>query len=166
LIQALIDLELVPSICVDILFTLPSEPGTDNMDTSIDEDTSISPSGPSRHRGPGLGLGLNVHGAQLSPETSYEYPQASGGYDESSQLQVNADGDVTADADAAEEEGDEDGDAKSETSSAEFDPDTDPEGFARRQDELAGTLEVGEQEARALRWGPAIGRERDGTSHL
>ena len=53
-------------------------------------------------------------------------------------------------------------DAKSETSSVMFDYDVDPEGFARRLDELAGTLEVGEEEARALRWGPAIGKEGKG----
>lgn len=47
-------------------------------------------------------------------------------------------------------------------SSAAYDPDEDPEGWAERLDELAGVLEVSEEEARALRWGPAIGLEKDG----
>lgn len=47
-------------------------------------------------------------------------------------------------------------------SSAAFDPDEDPEGWAERLDELAGVMEVSEAEARALRWGPAIGLEKDG----
>lgn len=51
---------------------------------------------------------------------------------------------------------------ESDASSAAFDPDDDPEAWAERLDELAGTLEMSEAEARALRWGPAIGRERDG----
>lgn len=51
----------------------------------------------------------------------------------------------------------------SDSSSAAFDPDEDPGGWAERLDELAGLLEVSEEEARALRWGPAIGLETDGT---
>jgi hypothetical protein len=139
------------------------------MDTSIDEDTSISPSGPSRYRSAGLGLGLNVHGAQISPESSYEYPNPVGGHDESSLFQSGhgqqSSGAVGANAQSGAEGGAEvegDGEGHSETSSAMFDPDADPEGFARRQDELAGVLEMGEKEAKAIRWGPAIGRERDG----
>lgn len=61
--------------------------------------------------------------------------------------------------DAGEEEEDY---AVSDTSSAMYDPAADPEGFARRQDELAGVLEMGEEEAKALKWGPAIGRRSDG----
>jgi hypothetical protein len=60
-----------------------------------------------------------------------------------------------------EEEGggeDEGEELMSETSSAMFDPDADPEGWGRRLDELAGVLEMGEVEARAIRWGPAIGK--------
>ncbi|KAL1408470.1 hypothetical protein Q8F55_005282 [Vanrija albida] len=51
--------------------------------------------------------------------------------------------------------------AESEGSSAAYDPDDDPEAWAERLDELAGVLEMSEVEARALRWGPAVGRERD-----
>jgi hypothetical protein len=63
-----------------------------------------------------------------------------------------------------EDEGDEDneGYAESETSSAMFDPDADPEGFAKRLDELAGVKEIGEEETRALKWGPPIARGADG----
>ncbi|GFZ49046.1 hypothetical protein JCM24511_06796 [Saitozyma sp. JCM 24511] len=60
-----------------------------------------------------------------------------------------------------EEEGEDEGedvDVMSETSSAMFDPDADPEGWGRRLDELAGVLEMGEVEARAIRWGPPIGK--------
>ncbi|BEJ17544.1 hypothetical protein CspHIS471_0609450 [Cutaneotrichosporon sp. HIS471] len=48
-------------------------------------------------------------------------------------------------------------DSFSERSSAVFDPDNDPAGFAERLDELAGVMEIGEEEARALRWGPNLG---------
>ncbi|WOO77863.1 uncharacterized protein LOC62_01G001421 [Vanrija pseudolonga] len=50
---------------------------------------------------------------------------------------------------------------ESDGSSAAYDPDDDPEAWAERLDELAGVLEMSEVEARALRWGPAVGRERD-----
>lgn len=46
----------------------------------------------------------------------------------------------------------------SETSSIMFDAEADPEGFAKRLDELAGVLEKSEQEVRALKWGPPIGK--------
>ena len=67
-----------------------------------------------------------------------------------------------------EDEADEDGDgyAESDTSSAMFDPDADPEGFAKRLDELAGVKEIGEEETRALKWGPPISRGADGESAL
>lgn len=55
---------------------------------------------------------------------------------------------------------------ESETSSAAFDPDDDPEQWAERLDELAGKLEVSEAEARAVRWGPAIGSQRNGEENL
>lgn len=63
-----------------------------------------------------------------------------------------------------EEEEEQEGDTTypDSESSAAFDPDEDPEGWAERLDELAGVLEVSEAEARALRWGPAIGLEKDG----
>ncbi|WVQ97742.1 hypothetical protein IAU59_004856 [Kwoniella sp. CBS 9459] len=61
-----------------------------------------------------------------------------------------------------DEEGEEEEEyAQSESSSAQYDPDADPEGFAQRLDELAGVLEVGEEEARAIRWGPAMAKDRD-----
>ena len=56
----------------------------------------------------------------------------------------------------AGEEGEEMG--GSETSSVMFDAEADPEGFAKRLDELAGVLEKSEEEVRALKWGPPIGR--------
>lgn len=69
------------------------------------------------------------------------------------------DGEDDDDEDDEEEEGEDgEGDGMSETSSAMYDPATDPEGFAKRLDELAGTLEISEEEARALRQGPAIGK--------
>ncbi|WVF70149.1 hypothetical protein IAT40_004937 [Kwoniella sp. CBS 6097] len=86
-------------------------------------------------------------------EASFEYGVDNG---------VNEDEDNGVDSgmeDGAEEEEEEY--AQSESSSAQYDPDADPEGFAQRLDELAGVLEVGEEEARALRWGPAMGKERD-----
>jgi len=89
----------------------------------------------------------------------YEYPDVSGVQADTSGVEAQAQGDSTAEMNEKEE-----GDAKSETSSVMFDYDVDPEGFARRLDELAGTLEVGEEEARALRWGPSIGKEANGSS--
>lgn len=64
---------------------------------------------------------------------------------------------------AAEEAGAED-DAMSDTSSAMYDPEADPDAYARRLDELAGVLEMGEQEARSMRWG--IAADRKGESLL
>lgn len=66
------------------------------------------------------------------------------------------------DEDEDEEEGDveiaeADDSYESEGSSDIFDPDNDPVGFAERLDELAGVMEMGEVEARALRWGPSMG---------
>lgn len=58
---------------------------------------------------------------------------------------------------AEEAEGEDDG--MSDTSSAMYDPEADPDAFARRLDELAGVLEMGEQEARAIRWGVAVDRK-------
>lgn len=52
------------------------------------------------------------------------------------------------------EDNSEDTDGASETSSVMFDREADPEGWARRLDELAGVLEMGEKEAKALKWGP------------
>lgn len=63
-----------------------------------------------------------------------------------------------------EGEGDEEEYAASETSSAMYDAAADPEGFATRLDELAGVLEMGEEEMQALKWGPNIGRGVDSES--
>jgi hypothetical protein len=114
-----------------------------------------------------------LHGANSSSDRDagadsswYEYPDASGAQGETSLQEGQAVADTTGITDdhEARQEGEEEGegDAKSETSSVMFDYDVDPEGFARRLDELAGTLEVGQEEARALRWGPAIGKEGNG----
>ncbi|EIW68622.1 hypothetical protein TREMEDRAFT_57164, partial [Tremella mesenterica DSM 1558] len=65
---------------------------------------------------------------------------------------------VGEEGEGAEEEEEE---AMSEGSSAEYDPETNPEEWANRLDELAGVLEVGEEEARAIRWGPALGQDRN-----
>jgi len=105
-----------------------------------------------------------------SPESSwYEYPDASGTGADAIHAETSGVTDQRAEAQEEEEEEEEEevereeeGDAKSETSSVMYDPEVDPEGFARRLDELAGTLEVGQVEARALRWGPAIASERQG----
>ena len=50
----------------------------------------------------------------------------------------------------------------SDSSSAMFEKDLDPEGWAERLDELAGVLEVGEEEARAMRWGLPLDLDQDG----
>jgi hypothetical protein len=109
-----------------------------------------------------------------SPNSSwYEYPDASGTHADA-QIPAGAssvpheedeEGEEREEEDEEEVEREEEASAKSETSSVMYDPEVDPEGFARRLDELAGTLEVGQEEARALRWGPAIGREGDGESY-
>ncbi|CAK9784282.1 hypothetical protein CC85DRAFT_284891, partial [Cutaneotrichosporon oleaginosum] len=50
-------------------------------------------------------------------------------------------------------------DSSPQDSSREYSPDMNPAGFAERLDELAGILEVGEEEARAVRWGPDLSGE-------
>jgi hypothetical protein len=68
--------------------------------------------------------------------------------------QVRAEGREDEDEDEYYDEGAEE--TFSEGSSAVFDADNDPAGFAERLDELAGVLEVREDEARAVRWGPDL----------
>jgi hypothetical protein len=109
-----------------------------------------------------------------SPDSSwYEYPDVSGTHADA-QISAGASGVTHEDEEEEEEEREEEEEevereeeasAKSETSSVMYDPEVDPEGFARRLDELSGTLEVGQEEARALRWGPAIGVKDDGESY-
>jgi hypothetical protein len=114
--------------------------------------------------------GVGLHRAGSSPDPNpeadsswYEYPDVSGAQADASGQEGHGPADTTEGdiQEGAKEEGE---DAKSETSSVMFDYDVDPEGFARRLDELAGTLEVGEEEARALRWGPEIRKEGNGRS--
>jgi hypothetical protein len=135
------------------------------MNDSMEAENSISPIRPHAQGAPAM---EGVEGATSSPNPQldqdhgsnnswYEYPDVSGIQADTSGVETQAQGDTTAEMNDKEE-----GDAKSETSSVMFDYDVDPEGFARRLDELAGTLEVGEEEARALRWGPAIGKEGNG----
>ena len=66
------------------------------------------------------------------------------------------------DDEEGEEEEEEEYDGSSDTSSALFDPKADPDGFAKRLDELAGVLEVGEEEARALKWGAPMKKQANG----
>jgi hypothetical protein len=137
------------------------------MNDSMEAENSISPIRP-RPQAPSAMEG--VGGATSSPNPQldqdhgsnnswYEYPDVSGVQADTSGVEAPAQGDTTAEMNDKEE-----GDAKSETSSIMFDYDVDPEGFARRLDELAGTLEVGEEEARALRWGPAMVKEGNSAS--
>jgi len=137
------------------------------MNDSMEAENSISPIRPRSQPSSAM---QGVAGTNSSPipnldqdhgsnNSWYEYPDVSGVQAETSGVETQAQGDTTAEMNEKEE-----GDAKSETSSVMFDYDVDPEGFARRLDELAGTLEVGEEEARALRWGPVIGKEGNGSS--
>jgi hypothetical protein len=139
------------------------------MNDSMEAENSISPIRPRPQAAPAM---EGVEGATSSPNPQldqdhgsnnswYEYPDVSGVQADTSGVEAPAQGDTTAEMNDKEE-----GDAKSETSSIMFDYDVDPEGFARRLDELAGTLEVGEEEARALRWGPAMVKEGNSASFL
>ncbi|AAW43228.1 hypothetical protein CNBD0960 [Cryptococcus deneoformans B-3501A] len=57
-------------------------------------------------------------------------------------------------------------DDASDGSSDLYDPDADPEAFAKRLDELAGVLEMNEVEATALKWDPPIGKDHRHHPHL
>ncbi|WWC67596.1 uncharacterized protein I206_101506 [Kwoniella pini CBS 10737] len=63
-------------------------------------------------------------------------------------------------------EGEEDSYEASEGSSAQYDPDADPEGFAQRLDELAGTLEISEAERKAISWGLPISSKQRKNANL
>ncbi|WRT65098.1 uncharacterized protein IL334_002040 [Kwoniella shivajii] len=146
----------------DSLFSLPGRP---NVNPRSLYHTPPQASGGNRV---GLGLDPTIVPAHLpeseesfeqpnrwsgaSPpdiSTSYEYPQQ-GEEEEEDGIPVEEQG---------EEEEDEDGEgsyAASEGSSAQYDPEADPETFARRLDELAGILEISEQESNANKWGIPI----------
>jgi hypothetical protein len=117
----------------------------------IDEDT-LSFGGPLFH-------------PRLRPSAGRtEWPgNASPPPEETEEIFGEGDEDFSDDHEDEEEEEEEGEDGASETSSAMYDAEADPEGYAQRLDELAGVLEIGERESRALKWGPGIGRERDGT---
>ncbi|WVW78802.1 hypothetical protein I302_100764 [Kwoniella bestiolae CBS 10118] len=81
----------------------------------------------------------------ISTSTSYEYAQ-------------HEEQDEEAEGEGEEEE--EGSYEASESSSAQYDPEADPEGFAQRLDELAGVLEIGEEESKAIRWGLPISKKQ------
>lgn len=93
---------------------------------------------------------------------SFEYPEQWEGASEAEAEEEEEEGEQEEE-DAEGDSGDED-EATSDTSSAMFDPEADPEGWAIRQDELAGVLEMGEEEARAIRWGSDMSKLDSGTS--
>lgn len=109
-------------------------------------------------------VGVHGHVAGMVQDDSGE----GGERDESGFLGVQGeDGEMDGDdaeaeaEDEAEGEGEAEGDeedAASETSSAMYDPQVDPEGFARRLNELAGMMEMSEEETRAMRQGPIVGK--------
>ena len=101
---------------------------------------------------------------QPYPETSYEYPDASGTHDVED---VEDDEEDVFDVSGGKaRKGDGGDDAASDTSSAMLDPVSDPAGFAKRLNELAGEVEVGEKEARAMRWGPDMIKREPSQSRL
>lgn len=142
------------------------------------DDFDHSFSGPSQGRP--IGLGISHPAAPISlPDPQHTYQsQSPAGHRPASPPDMDASfGSIPEDLDntfeeqpeegdnqdeeAEEEEGE--GDGASETSSAVYDPKVDPEGFARRQDELAGLLEIGEEEVRVIRQGPILGKGQKGT---
>lgn len=150
------------------------------------EDFQTPPSQTSAHM-PSVGLGINAPMPADFPETSASYPpyadQLSPGAERSAdgphpdasfdyETEGGGEGDEGSgeegeddeeeEEDEDEEDGAEEEDGMSETSSAMFDQEADPQGWARRLDELAGVLEMGEEEARSLRWGPKMGRKQQG----
>lgn len=151
------------------------------MDSSVDDiDDSILPHLASRRllAPPPVGLGLSHPFPRNLPDPneSYEYalpgtsPAAPGAEaddeegDEDEEVGDEEEEEAEESGDE-EEEGEEDG-TGSEGSSILFDRDMDPEGWAKRLDEIAGVLEMNEVENRAIRWGPAIGRQNPGEPGL
>jgi hypothetical protein len=77
------------------------------------------------------------------------------------EMEDSGDGQEGEESDRGEDE-----DGMSNTSSAMYDPAADPAEFAKRLDELAGILEMSEEESRALRQGPVVGKRKKGVSIL
>lgn len=113
----------------------------------------------------GLGLTPGTIPPELPEHDELFYPHSGDEQWEEGASQISGDEEegeeVGEREDGVEEEEEE---AASETSSVLFDQEADPEGWAQRLDELAGVIEAGEEESRALRWGPALGKEKDGKS--
>ena len=136
---------------------------------NISDDFIISLPGPSNPRNAfhtpinpvGLGFHPRIAPSDL-PEPDESFYSGEGEWTEgASPVRVEDEGSQGEVNEAAEEEDDVEG---SETSSVIFNHEADPEGWAKRLDELAGVLETSEVEARAIRWGPAIGHDKDGAS--
>ncbi|WWC87152.1 uncharacterized protein L201_002038 [Kwoniella dendrophila CBS 6074] len=85
----------------------------------------------------------------ISTSTSY-------GYDQDEQ-EEGVEGVEERDGEPEEQEGSYEA---SEGSSAQYDPDTDPEGFAQRLDELAGVLEITPAESNAIKWGLPLSKKQ------
>ncbi|WWD00242.1 hypothetical protein V866_007151 [Kwoniella sp. B9012] len=156
----------------DSLFSLP---GPSHRPRALYQ-TPPQPIHPSTSAGPPVGLGFHASVVpQHLPEMdeSFEQPNrwrgtgdrgasppdisTSTSYDYSQQ----EDQEQGQDEEEEEEEMGEEGSYEaSESSSAQYDPDADPEGFAQRLDELAGVLEIGEEESKAIRWGLPISRKQ------
>ena len=122
---------------------------------------------PSRDLGPDASR-LDDFGDELMPEEFSREGIADDGHGDLGEEDEEEEASAEGDADEAEgeehraEEEEEDEDLESDTSSAMFDPDMDPVGWARRLDELAGVLEVGEREVRSMKWGPNLTKEPEG----
>jgi hypothetical protein len=124
------------------------------MNESMDHDSSISPNNYAARRAAGNPPNNNqtTPPGSHNPDESYDY-DASDRHPDTSALDGNAVEEVPDPLRTPDQPIEDD---QSDSSSIMFDPDVDPEGFARRLDELAGSLEMGEEEARAIRWGPQL----------
>ncbi|KAK4683951.1 hypothetical protein P7C73_g6257, partial [Tremellales sp. Uapishka_1] len=146
------------------------------MDTSLD-DSLLSIPGPSRPRPSTLqtppstmpiGLGILPPGPSFrstrppfpDESTSFEYHPASSPAEPEAELEPEPEDQEMSYAEVDETY------PESENSSAAFDPEVDPVGYSKRLDELAGTLEMSEGEARATRWGPSLRRKSDSVEPL
>jgi hypothetical protein len=103
---------------------------------------------------------VRLHPSAHSTPRHEESHDASGFQDEADHIEEERPEEEHDEQDHEEDEAGEEGEEMggSETSSVMFDAEADPEGFAKRLDELAGVLEKSEEEVRALKWGPPIGR--------